>query len=79
MVNDIQAALEALGRIGNNCEEISYHLPEDDPDRTGYRMLPDYMTVWSCLQRILILSDIMECEGCEKYRRWNNVWEGQND
>lgn len=42
---DRQAALDAIDRIFDRCEEIENHFREDDPDRTGYRMLPDYLTV----------------------------------
>lgn len=46
---DRQAAIDALDRIFDRCEEIEAHLPEDDPDRTGYKMFPDYMIVWKYL------------------------------
>ena len=36
-----EEALEALERLFNYCEEIDLHLPEDDPDRTGYNMVED--------------------------------------
>ena len=42
-------ALEALDRIFNFCEEIDLHLSEDDPDRTGYQMLPDIQLIRECL------------------------------
>lgn len=40
-----QAAIDALDQILDRCEEIEAHLSEGDPDRTGYKMYPDYMTV----------------------------------
>lgn len=46
-----QEALNALQRIFNQCEEIESHLPKDDPDRTGYKMYPDYLTVWNYLHQ----------------------------
>ena len=47
-----QAAIDALERIFDRCEEIEVHLPEGDPDRTGYKMYPDYMTVWKYLRQL---------------------------
>lgn len=47
-----QAAIDALDRIFDRCEEIEAHLPEGDPDRTGYKMYPDYMTVWKYLHQL---------------------------
>ena len=47
-----QAAIDALERIFDRCEEIEAHLPEGDPDRTGYKMYPDYMTVWKYLHQL---------------------------
>lgn len=47
-----QAAIEALDQIFDRCEEIEAHLPEGDPDRTGYKMYPDYMTVWKYLHQL---------------------------
>lgn len=46
------AAIDALDRIFDRCEEIEAHLPEGDPDRTGYKMYPDYMTVWKYLHQL---------------------------
>ena len=54
-MNDLisrQAAIDALDRIFDRCEEIEAHLPEGDPDRTGYKMYPDYMTVWKYLHQL---------------------------
>lgn len=47
-----QAALDAIERIFDRCEEIEAHLPEGDPDRTGYKMYPDYVTVWKYLHQL---------------------------
>lgn len=47
-----QAAIDAIDRIFDRCEEIEAHLPEGDPDRTGYKMYPDYMTVWEYLHQV---------------------------
>ena len=47
-----QAANDALDQIFDRCEEIEAHLPEGDPDRTGYKMYPDYMTVWKYLHQL---------------------------
>jgi len=42
-------ALNAINRIWDKCEEIEAHLPEDDPDKTGYKMIVDYLKVWKYL------------------------------
>ena len=47
-----QAAIDALDRIFDRCEEIEAHLPEGDPDRDGYEMYPDYLTVWRYLRQL---------------------------
>ena len=47
-----QAAIDALDQIFDRCEEIEAHLPKGDPDRTGYKMYPDYMTVWKYLHQL---------------------------
>ena len=44
-----QEAIDALERIFDRCEEIEAHLPEGDPDRTGYKMYPDWLKVWKYL------------------------------
>ena len=44
-----QAAIDAHERIFDRCEEIEAHLPEGDPDRVGYKMYPDWLTVWTYL------------------------------
>ena len=56
-----QAAIEALERIFNQCEEIEAHLPDGDPDKTGYKMFPDYMTVWKYLHQL---------QSAERHGRW---------
>lgn len=40
-----EEALDALERIFNYCEEIDLHLPEGDPDRTGYDMTEDVIAL----------------------------------
>ena len=45
-------AIEAIERIFDRCEEIENHLPKDYPDRTDYKMFPDYMTVWKYLHQL---------------------------
>lgn len=55
MDNDLisrQEAIEALERIFDQCEEIEAHLPDGDPDKTGYKMFPDYMTVCKYLRQL---------------------------
>ena len=47
-----QAAIDALERIFDRCEEIEAHFPDGDPDKTGYKMFPDYMTVWKYLHQL---------------------------
>ena len=47
-----QMAIEALERIFDRCEEIEIHLPDGDPDKTGYKMLPDYMIIWKYLHQL---------------------------
>lgn len=46
------AAIDALERIFNRCEEIEAHLPDGDPDKTGYKMFPDCMTIWKYLRQL---------------------------
>ena len=36
-------ALEAIDRIHNNCEEIDYHIPEEE--QTGYLMIKDVLLI----------------------------------
>ena len=38
-----EEALTALENIFNYCEEIDWHIPEDE--RSGYRMFPDIMAL----------------------------------
>lgn len=62
---DRQAAIDALDRIFDRCEEIEAHLPEGDPDRTGYKMYPDYMTVWKYLHQLTSAQpEIIRCKDC---------------
>lgn len=54
-MNDLisrQDTIDALERIFNRCEEIETHLPDGAPDKTGYKMFPDYMTVWKYLRQL---------------------------
>lgn len=62
-----QAAIDALERIFNQCEEIEAHFPDGDPDKTGYKMFPDYMTVWKYLHQL---------PSAERRGRWINGNEG---
>ena len=68
-MNDLisrQAAIDALDQIFDRCKEIEAHLPEGDPDRTGYKMYPDYMTVWKYLHQLpTIEPDIIRCRNCK--------------
>lgn len=47
-----QDAMDAIERILDRCEEIEAHLPEGDPDRVGYKMYPDWLTVWKYLHQV---------------------------
>lgn len=63
-----QTAIDALEQIFDRCEEIEAHLPEGDPDRTGYKMYPDYMTVWKYLHQLPSAQpDIIRCKDCENW------------
>lgn len=64
---DRQAAIDAIDRIFDRCEEIENHFREDDPDRTGYRMLPDYFTVRRFLTQQTAQPEIVRCEDCKHY------------
>ena len=67
-----QAAIEALDQIFDRCEEIEAHLPEGDPDRTGYKMYPDYMTVWKYLHQSPSAHPLNPCETClHKGKGWD--------
>ena len=48
---DKQMAIDAIERIFNMCEEIDSHLPDNSPDRTGYKMYNDYITIWKFLHQ----------------------------
>ena len=65
-----QAAIDALERIFDRCEEIEAHLPEGDPDRVGYKMYPDWLKVWKYLRQGLSAQPkIIHCEFC---KHWKN-------
>ena len=65
---DRQAAIDALDRIFDQCEEIDAHLPKGDPDRTGYKMYPDYMTVWKYLHQLPSAEpEVVRCKDCKYY------------
>lgn len=68
-------AIEALDQIFDRCEEIEAHLPEGDPDRTGYKMYPDYMTVWKYLHQLPSAQpEIIYCKDCKhRYVDGENV------
>ncbi|MBP3773161.1 MAG: hypothetical protein J6I53_10815 [Treponema sp.] len=59
-------ALNAINRIWDRCEEIEAHLPEGDPDKTGYKMIADYLAVWKYLNA---QPEIVHCEFC---KHWKN-------
>lgn len=68
-MNDLisrQAAIEALERIFNFCEEIDAHLPEDE--KSGYKMFPDYMAVRTFLTQL---------PSAEKHGKWIDTGSGQ--
>ena len=68
-----QAAIDALDQIFDRCEEIEAHLPEGDPDRTGYKMYPDYMTVWKYLHQLPSAQpEIIRCKDCRYYQDNND-------
>lgn len=71
-----QAAIDALERIFDRCEEIEAHLPDGDPDKEGYRMYPDYMTVWEYLKKLPSAQpEIIYCEDCKNCQREDyDVW-----
>ena len=76
-----QEAIDALDQIFDRCEEIEAHLPEGDPDRIGYKMYPDYITVWKYLHQLPSAqperktgkwvheidtgADMLKCSACE--------------
>lgn len=59
----VQEAIDAIERIFDRCEEIESHFPDGDPDKTGYKMLPDYFTVWKYLH---------QPPSAERHGRWKN-------
>ena len=41
-------------------------MPKGDPDRTGYKMYPDYMTVWKYLHQLPPAQpEIIRCKDCK--------------
>lgn len=58
-------ALNAINRIWDKCEEIEAHFPEGDPDKTGYKMIADYLTV---LKYLSAQPEIIHCENCEHWK-----------
>ena len=74
-MNDLisrQVAIDALDRIFDRCEEIEAHLPEGDPDRTGYKMYPDYMTVWKYLHQLPSAQPEDKCGECDAWNQYKN-------
>ena len=63
-----QAAIDAIERILDRCEEIEAHLSEGDPDRVGYKMYPDWLTVWKYLHQVPSAQP-ERCEDCENFRK----------
>ncbi len=59
-----QAAIDALERIFDRCEEIEARFPDGDPDKTGYKMFPDYMTVWKYLHQLSSAQPEQDIEHC---------------
>lgn len=77
-----QTAIDALERIFDRCEEIEVHLPKGDPDRDGYKMYPDYLTVWKYLHQLSSANEesFEWCHDCKEYdqerhccHRWTKV------
>ena len=68
-----QEAIDALDQILDRCEEIEAHLPKDDPNRTGYKMYPDYMTVLEYLHQL------PSAEPERKTGRWTETCEFHGD
>ena len=66
MLSEKEGAIKALERMWNYCEEIDNHLPE--AEQTGYKMLPDYLVVWTYLKS---LPDWIPCS--------SGVMQGDND
>ena len=64
-----QAAIDALERIFDRCEEIEAHLPKGDPDRVGYKMYPDWLTVWKYLHQLPSAQpEIIRCKDCKHFK-----------
>lgn len=65
-----RTAIDALERIFDRCEEIEAHFPDGDSDKTGYKMFPDYMTVWKYLHQLSSAHpEIICCKDCMFWRR----------
>lgn len=68
LIKGRQAAVDALDRIFDQCEEIDVHLPEGDPDKTGYKMYPDYIKVREYLCQLLFVEpEIIRCKNCKHF------------
>ena len=87
---DRQAAMDALARIFDQCEEIEAHLPKGDPDITGYKMYPDYMIVWEYLHQLpsaepkrkkgeWLGGELGNCSVCGHYGCASDIWNGCKD
>lgn len=55
-------AIKTVDRIFNYCEEIDYHLPEEE--QTGYKMLPDINAVKEYIRNT---PEVVRCKDC-KYK-----------
>ena len=64
-------ALNAINRIWDKCEEIEAHFPEGDPDKTGYKMISDYLTVWKYLSA---QPEVIRCTECKHYREYDSEY-----
>lgn len=67
-------AIKAIKRIFDQCEEIEKHLPEDYPDRTGYEMFPDYITVRKYLHQLPFVEPKQK-KGKWQRRKGSDCWE----
>lgn len=74
-----QKALDALDRIFNYCEEIDWHIPEEE--RSGYKMLPDIFIIKdyiNSLQDILAEAEMLHPYKVygkhETYSQYNEGW-----
>ena len=64
-----EKAFEALDRISNYCEEIDWHIPEEE--RTGYKMSPDIQVV---KDYIFNSNPINKCGTCQHYTGIAEEW-----